>query len=233
MDFGLTAEQQQLKESAHSFLAKECPTTRVRQIMASADGMSRELHDGIAKLGWHGLLIPAEYGGAGLTMLDMALLLEECGYAALPGPFLFSSVVAAWALSAGASERLKRNWLERLAEGRVIGTVAVVEANDSLNPADFATTARRESEGFVLNGTKMFVPYPHVADFLLVAARTDDNDIAVFAVDRDAAGVQVKLHNSLDLTRRVGVVELAGARVNADAMLQAGAHFYQQLLAVG
>jgi len=111
--------------------------------------------------------------------------------------------------------------------------VAVVEANDSLNPADFTTTARRENRGFMLNGTKMFVPYPHVADFLLVAARTDDNDVAVFAVDRDAAGVQVKLHNSLDLTRRVGVVELAGARVNADAMLQAGMHFYEKLLAVG
>lgn len=233
MDFGLTAEQQQLKESAHSFLAKECPTTRVRQIMADTDGMPRELYDEIAKLGWHGLLIPAEYGGAGLTMLDMALLLEECGYAALPGPFLFSSAVAAWALSAGASERLKRMRLEALAAGRAIGTVALVEANDSLNPADFSTMAKRESEDFVLNGTKMFVPYPHVADFILVAARTDDNDVALFAVDRDAVGVRVKLHNSLDLTRRVGVVELAGARVNADAMLQAGAHFYQQLLAVG
>src|SRR6516165_2931729 len=162
MDFGLTAEQLQLKESARSFLTKECTTTRVRQIMAG-DGASRELHVEIAKLGWHGLLIPAEYGGSGLTMLDMALLLEECGYAALPGPFLFSSAVAAWALSASASERLKRNWLEPLAEGRAIGTVAVVEVNDSLNPADFSTRARRENDGFVLNGTKMFVPYPHVA----------------------------------------------------------------------
>jgi alkylation response protein AidB-like acyl-CoA dehydrogenase len=233
MDFGLTAEQQQLKESARSFLTKECPTTLVRQIMASADGMSRELHGEMTKLGWHGLLVPAEYGGAGLTMLDMALLLEECGYAALPGPFLFSSAMTAWALSAGASESLKHNWLEELVEGRSVGTVAVVEANDSLAPANFSTRARSDGAGFVLNGTKMFVPYPHVADFLLVAARTDDNDVAVFAVNRDTAGVRVKLHNGLDLTRRVGMVELAGARVNADAILQRGAEFYQRLLAVG
>jgi alkylation response protein AidB-like acyl-CoA dehydrogenase len=233
MDFGLTAEQQQLKESAHSFLAKECPTARVRQIMASSDGMSPELHDEIAKLGWHSLLIPAEYGGAGLSMLDMALLLEECGYAALPGPFLFSSVLAAWALSAGAPERLKHKWLAALGEGRALGTLAVAEANDSLNPADFSTRARSESEGFVLNGTKMFVPYPHLADFLLVAARTDDGDIALFAVNRDAPGVQVKLHHSLDLTRRVGMVELAGVKVNTDAVLQAGPHFYHRLLAIG
>jgi alkylation response protein AidB-like acyl-CoA dehydrogenase len=233
MDFGLTAEQQQLKESARSFLAKECSTVRVRQIMASTDGTSRELHDGIAKLGWHGLLVPAEHGGAGLTMLDMALLLEECGHAGLPGPFLFSSVLAAWALSAGSSESLKLNWLKALGEGRAIGTVAIVEASDSLNPADFSTTARRESEGFVLNGRKMFVPYPHVADFILVAARIDNSDLALFAVNRDAAGVRVKLHNSLDLTRRVGTVELAGAKVNADALVHAGVEFYQRLLAVG
>jgi alkylation response protein AidB-like acyl-CoA dehydrogenase len=233
MDFGLTAEQQQLKESVRSFLAKECQTARVRQIMASADGTSRELHDGIAKLGWNALLIPAEYGGAGLTMLDMALLLEECGYAALPGPFLFSSALAAWALAAGASDRLKRNWLEALGEGRAIGTVAIVEASDSLNPADFLTKARRESGGFVLDGTKMFVPYPRIADFLLVAARTDDGDVALFAVNSDASGVHVKLHNSLDLTRRVGIVELVGVKVDADAALQAGAQFYHRLLAIG
>jgi alkylation response protein AidB-like acyl-CoA dehydrogenase len=233
MDFGLTAEQQQLKESTRSFLGKECPTARVRQIMAGSDGMSTELHDEIAKLGWHGLLIPSEYGGAGLTMLDMALLLEECGYAALPGPFSFSSAVAAWALSAGASESLKRNWLGALAEGRAIGTVAMADANASLNPADFSTRARREGESFVLNGTKMFVPYPHIADFMLVAARTNDSGVALFAVNRDAAGAHVKLHNGLDLTRRVGVVELAGVTVGADAMLSADADFYHRVLAVG
>ncbi len=233
MDFGLTAEQQQLKESARSFLAKECPTARVRQIMASAEGASPELHNEIAKLGWNAVLIPADYGGAGLTMLDMAVLLEECGYAALPGPFLFSSVLAAWALAAGGSDRLKREWLPALAEGRALGTVAIIEANDSLNSADFSTMATREGGGFVLNGTKMFVPYAHVADFLLVAARTDEGNTALFAVKPGAAGIHVKLHNSLDLTRRVGIVELAGVMVNPDAMLRAGGHLYDRLLAVG
>jgi alkylation response protein AidB-like acyl-CoA dehydrogenase len=233
MDFGLTAEQQQLKESAHTFLAKECSTAQVRQIMADAEGMPRELYDEIAKLGWHGLLIPAEYGGAGLTILDMALLLEECGYAALPGPFLSSSAIAAWALSTGASEAVKRKWLPALAEGRAFGTVAIVEAGDSLNPADLGTTAKREAGGFVLNGTKMFVPYAHLAEFLVVAARTEDGNVAWFVLNRDAAGVNVKLHNHLDLTRRVGIVELAGATINSDAVLQTSAQFYHRLLAVG
>jgi alkylation response protein AidB-like acyl-CoA dehydrogenase len=233
MDFGLTAEQLQLKESARTFLTKECPTTRVRQIMASDDGMPRELYDEIARLGWNGLLIPEEFGGAGLTMLDMTMLLEECGYAALPGPFLFSSVLAASTLSAGGSDGLKHRWLAALAEGRAIGTVAIVEANDSLNPSDLSTRARREGEGFVIDGTKMFVPYAHIADFTLVAARTEDNAVALFAVDTTARGVRVRLNRSLDLTRRVAVMELVGVTVDHDAMLHGGTKLYDQLLAVG
>jgi alkylation response protein AidB-like acyl-CoA dehydrogenase len=204
----------------------------VRQIMASDDGMPRELYDEIARLGWNALLIPEEFGGAGLTMLDMTVLLEECGYAALPGPFLFSSVLAAGTLAAEGSDSLKHRWLATIAEGRAIGTVAILEANDSFNPADMSTRARREGESFVLDGTKMFVPYAHIADFMLVAARTDDG-IALFAVETGAAGVRVKLHQTLDLTRRVGVVELAGVKVNRDAMLPGGAQLYDRLLAIG
>ena len=232
MDFGLTAEQQQLKESARAFLAKECPASRVREVMASEDGMPRDLYDAIAKLGWNGLLIPEEFGGADLTMLDMSMLLEECGYAALPGPFLFSSVLAARALSIGGSDSLKQKWLPPLAEGRAIGTLAIVEASDSLNPADLSLRAKRAGGGFVLSGAKMFVPYAHSADFLIVAARTDDNGIGLFAVDTNSAGVSVKLLTSLDLTRRLCVVELADVTADQYAMLQ-GAQLYEQLLAAG
>jgi alkylation response protein AidB-like acyl-CoA dehydrogenase len=111
--------------------------------------------------------------------------------------------------------------------------VAVVEAGDSFNPADVSMRARGEGESFVLNGTKMFVPYAHIADFILVGARTDDNAIALFAVESNAAGVRVRLHKSLDLTRRVCVVELAEVTVKRDAMLQGGAQLYERLLAVG
>jgi alkylation response protein AidB-like acyl-CoA dehydrogenase len=166
-------------------------------------------------------------------MLDMALLLEECGYAALPGPFLFSSTVAAWALSTGGSETVKRKWLPALAAGRAFGTVAIVEASDSLAPTDLVTTAKREGQGFVLNGTKLFVPYAHLAEFLLVAARTEEGDVALFVLDRDAAGVNIKLNSNLDLTRRVGIVHLTGAAVNRDSVLQTGGEFYHRLLAVG
>jgi len=117
MDFGLSEEQQQLKESARAFLSGECPTTFVRKTMATDDGYPRELYDHIAKLGWTGLIVPEKFGGAGLGMLDMAMVLEEGGYAAMPGPFLFSSVIAASALKLGGSDQLNAKWLTALPEG--------------------------------------------------------------------------------------------------------------------
>src|ERR1700719_740690 len=133
MDFGLSEEQQQLKESARAFLSGECPTTFVRKTMATDDGYPRELYDHIAKLGWPGLIVPEKFGGAGLGMLDMAMVLEEGGYAAMPGPFLFSSVLAASALKLGGSDQLNAKWLTPLAEGKAIGTVAVVESAGSID----------------------------------------------------------------------------------------------------
>src|SRR5260370_15040901 len=129
MDLGLDEEKEQLKERGRNFLSRECPTTRARAVMADDVGMPRDLYQQIANVGWNGLTVPEKFGGAGLGMLDMCVLLEECGYAALPGPFLFSSVLAASALAGGGSEEVNDRWLGRLAEGQTIGTVAIVEAN--------------------------------------------------------------------------------------------------------
>src|SRR5229473_455535 len=211
MDFGLSEEQQQLKESARDFLSGECPTPAVRKIMASEDGYPRELYGQIAKLGWSGLIVPEEFGGAGLGMLDMAMILEEGGYAAMPGPFLFSSVLAASALKLGGSNELNSKWLSALAEGKAIGTVAVVESAGSIEPADIATVAAKDGAGWRLSGVKMLVPYANVADFVVVAARNDAGEIFLFVVDAKSPGVNVRSLKNLDLTRRVSSVELKSA----------------------
>src|ERR1700758_2261055 len=106
MDFGLSEEQQQLKESARAFLSGECPTTFVRKTMATDDGSPRGLYEHIAQPGWAGMIVPEKLGGAGLGMLDMSMVLEEGGYAAMPGPFLFSSVLAAGALKLSGYDQL-------------------------------------------------------------------------------------------------------------------------------
>ena len=87
MDFGLSEEQELLQRSAREFLAAECPTAFVREMMRSDDGFSRAFHDKITALGWTGLVIDEKYGGLGMSLLDMALLAEEMGRVVMPGPF--------------------------------------------------------------------------------------------------------------------------------------------------
>jgi alkylation response protein AidB-like acyl-CoA dehydrogenase len=200
--------------------------------MADAVGMPPDLYQQIANLGWNGLIVPEKFGGAGLGMLDMSVLLEECGYAALPGPFLFSSVLAASALAGGGSEDINDRRLGPLAEGRATGTVAIVEANDSLNPADLSTTARKSGSGWVLNGAKMFVPYGDVADFVIGTARTGAgaDEIGVFVVEPNSSGVRIRRLNNLDMTRRVCAVELDAVVVPAQAALRGGARLYDRLV---
>ncbi len=229
MDFGLSDEQQQLKESARAFLSGECPTPTVRKIMASDDGYPRELYTQIAKLGWSGLIVPEEFGGAGLGMLDMAMLLEEGGYAAMPGPFLFSSVLAASALKLGGSTQLNSKWLTALAEGNAIGTVAVVESAGSIEPVDIAAVAEKDGARWRLNGTKMFVPYANVADFIVVAAKNNAGEILLFVVDAKSPGVTTRSLKNLDLTRRVSSVELKDAPAEE---LRGGADLFAKLIDV-
>src|SRR5260370_11602974 len=230
MDFGLSEEQQQLKESAREFLSGECPTPAVRKIMASEDGYPRELYAQIAELGWSGLIVPEEFGGAGLGMLDMAMILEEGGYAAMPGPFLFSSVLAASALKLGGSIEMNSKWLSALAEGKLVGTVAVAEGAGSIEAVGIAAVASKDGAGWRLDGVKMFVPYANVADFVVVAAKNNAGEIGLFVVETKSSGVTIRSLKNLDLTRRVSSVELKGAPAEA---LKGGADLFATLIDVG
>src|ERR1700682_1696842 len=227
MDFGLSDEQQHLKDSARAFLSGECPTPTLRKIMASEDGYPRDLYAQIAKLGWSGLIVPEEFGGAGLGMLDMAMILEEGGYAAMPGPFLFSSVLAAIALKLGGSKELNSKWLAPLAEGKVIGNVGVVERGGTIEPVDIAAVASKDGAGWRLSGIKMFVPYANVADFIVVAAKNDAGEILLFVVDTKSPGVTIRALKNLDLTRRVSTVELKGTPAEP---LKGGADLFTKLI---
>ena len=232
MDFGISDEQQQLKVSAREFLTNECATTYVRKVMASEDGAAPELYAQIAKLGWTGLIVPENFGGAGLGMLDMALLLEEQGYAAMPGPFLFSSVLAASALKDFGSDELRQKWLPALAEGKAVGTVAIAEEDDGIEPVSIRTRATKNGNEVTISGRKMFVPYANVADFIIVAARTGEgpHEVSLFVIDTKAAGVAIKLLKGLDLTRRICTVELKDVRVKASAELTGGIDAYRRMI---
>jgi alkylation response protein AidB-like acyl-CoA dehydrogenase len=235
MDFGLSDEQRQLRESAREFLANECSPEYVRKTMADESGAARELYAAIAGLGWNGLIVPERYGGTGMGILDMAVLLAEGGYAAMPGPFLFSSALAASALVQGGSDEIKERWLNALAAGTAVGTVAITERNDTLDPSGMTTIARREGSGWVLNGTKMFVPYAHAAGFIVTVARTGPAaaNLGLFVVESGAPGLRIRTLKGLDLTRRVCALELDGVVVPSAAELRGGAALYARLLDIG
>jgi alkylation response protein AidB-like acyl-CoA dehydrogenase len=235
MDFGISEEQEQLKTSAREFLAGECPTTFVRKAMASEDGAAPELYAQIAKLGWNGLIIPEKFGGAGLAMLDMAVLLEEQGYAAMPGPFLFSSVLAASALKEFGSDELRQKWLPALAEGKAIGTIAIAEEDDGIEPVSIRTRSSKSGGEIIISGRKMFVPYAKIADFIIVAARTGNalDQVTFFAVDSLSAGVDIRTLKSLDLTRRVCSVELKDVRLKSSAELQGAGNALRRMIDIG
>ena len=222
MDFGLSAEQELLQNTAREFLSQECPPGLVRELYDDPKGFSPELHRKTAELGWTGLLIPEAHGGLGLGMLDMAVLLEEIGRAVVPGPFVFSSVLTTLGLVQAGSSAQRETWLPRLAAGQAIGTLAFLEADDRLDARGVRLKAKKTKHGYVLSGTKMFVPFAEVADVLLVVARTSgkaEQGVSLFLVERQTPGLSLTPLDIVDQTRRVYRAEFQQVAVPKTALL--------------
>src|SRR5262245_2556481 len=207
MDFGLNGEQQLLAETARDFLGRESPATIVRKIAEDPGGSYPELARKLAAQGWAGVLIPEEYGGLGLEILDAAVLLIELGRALTPSTFLSSALVATSILLAAASKQQKKLWLPRLASGEVNATLAWIEESDRLDPPGVALRARRNRDSFRLRGTKLFVLDAQSADLFIVAARTapavGEKGVTLLLVPRDSEGLSFAQLDSFDRTRRL------------------------------
>ncbi|HVO26666.1 MAG TPA: acyl-CoA dehydrogenase family protein [Candidatus Margulisiibacteriota bacterium] len=222
MDFGLSEEQELLQQSARDFLARECPTTFVREMMRSDDGFSRALHEKMAGMGWTGLIIPEKFGGLGMQMLDLATLAEELGRVVAPGPFFSSSVLAAMSLVHSSANALKKEWLPRIATGEAIGALAFLEESDRLDAAGITARCTKTRTGYRLQGTKMFVTDAHIADVLIVACRSRgaaESGVNLLLLPRDTPGVSVAPLHGIDQTRRPCEVILRNVEVPASALL--------------
>jgi alkylation response protein AidB-like acyl-CoA dehydrogenase len=224
MDFGLSEDQELLQRSAAEFLASECPPSFVRELTRDEDGFPRALYRQMAELGWMGLIVPQAHGGAGLALLDFAVLLEQFGRALLPGPFFSSAVLATLAILQGGSSAQKKSLLPRLAAGETIGALAWLEASDRLDAAGVAARARKVGKGYRLSGQKMFVTDAHVADVIVAAFRTaagGEEGVTLFLVPRDTPGLTVRPLQSIDLTRRPMEVRFEDVELPASAVLGA------------
>ena len=203
MDFGLSEDQLLLKDTVKRWLAEQCPTTRVRRLMEGDGSGERDLWKELAELGVSGVLVPAAHGGLERELLDLALVAEELGYAATPGPFI-GAAMATVALVEGGDAKLQQHWLAALASGDAIGTVAWGEENGEWTPAKLHTTVT----GDRVSGRKLMVPSAQIADVIVVAAR-DAAGPGLWLVERDAPGVEVAPLRVNDMTRRLDSVSFA------------------------
>ncbi len=198
MDFGLSDEQKLLDDSLRRFLAERVPTTRVRELMETDDAHDAKLWGELAELGVAGCRIAEEHGGAGLSLLDAAVIATALGHAAAPTPFLGSAVLAP-ALLASGSEALRKEWLPKLAAGQARLGVAIAEAVERRDEAGVAL------EGGKLRGVALFAVDGVGADAYLVAAGD-----ALALVAAKAPGLTVEPLPTIDRTRRLAELRFDG-----------------------
>jgi alkylation response protein AidB-like acyl-CoA dehydrogenase len=218
MDFGFSEEQELLRKSAADFLNKECPMTYVRQMMEDERGYSEELWNKMAGLGWLGLIYPEEFGGAGLSLVELVVVLEEMGRVVLPGPFFSTVALGGLAvLEAGSSDQ-KQRLLPGIVTGKAKATLALLEENARWDEKGVNVAAEKSGSGYRLSGVKLFVPDAHVADFLVCAARTSEG-VSLFLLERQQPGVSTRLLKTMDQTRKLCEVTLDKVQAGAEAVL--------------
>jgi 3-oxocholest-4-en-26-oyl-CoA dehydrogenase beta subunit len=189
MDLGPTAEQQAIQDQARRFLTAEITRERRLGWDATPEGHDDAFWKAVADLGWFGFALPEASGGQGASLLDLGLLLEECGRAVAPLG-IFAAITGGLALDALGTEQQRREWLPSLARGARMIALAVAERNAVREPAAFETVLDRRGDGLRLDGEKRFVLQGVTADAFLVAAR-DGGGVSVVLVPASAAGVHV------------------------------------------
>jgi alkylation response protein AidB-like acyl-CoA dehydrogenase len=202
MNFTFSDEQEMLKSSAREFLAKQYPPERVAEI-ADGDGFDPSSWSEVADLGWTGISLPEEAGGAGMSFLEEMVVIEELGRALYPGPFL-STVVLALPALAGS------DLLEPIVAGKSAATLAWAGADGEFASTSLPTRALRDGDDWRLSGTTSFVPDVGLAETVVVAAELEDGP-GLFAVQRDGAGVTWEELPTVDTTRRLGTLSLDSA----------------------
>ena len=225
MEFGFTEEQEMIRSQAAEFLKNECPVSKVRELMLSEHAYSPELWEKLAAMGWLGLVFPEQYGGAGLTFVELTVLLEAMGRALVPGSFFSTVVLAGFILLEAGDEDQKNRWLKPLAEGNLKATLALTEPNGSWKADGVASViAERGGGEYIINGTKLFVPDAQKADLIICAARTDsssspESNITLFAVEPNTEGLKITRLKTMDQTRGLYEVTFKRVRVAADQVL--------------
>lgn len=197
MNLDFSDEQKQLRDQVRRYLSEVCTPEAVRTVLEGSDGYDRNLWQGLAELGVLGAAIPEEYGGVGLSHLELCVVAEEIGRVLAPVPVSSSIYLAAEFLLLAGSEAQKQAWLPKLASGETIGTFAFSEGQGRVTPAAISAKV----QGGKLTGTKIPVADGNAADFAVVAARDEADTVSLYIVDLGSKGVSREALDSIDPTR--------------------------------
>ena len=217
-DFGISEEHSLLREQAKKLLDDRAGVEVLRKLADDDLGYDRELYAQLAELGWLGLTLPEDVGGAELGALHMALLFEQMGDHILAGPVL-ASTLAATAIQAAGDAAQRKALLPGIASGERIATLALLDGNCSWLPDAVTDEARPHGDGFVLNGLKPHVDWGGLADVIVAPFRVD-GEITLFAVPTDAPGLERAAEKCIDISRRTSRVRFTDVRVPASAKLE-------------
>src|SRR4030042_5051928 len=153
MNLDWTEEQEILRKSARDFLTKECPKALVRKLEEDEKGFSPELWSKMAELGWVGLVLPEEYNGMGMGFMDLIILLQEMGRNIVPGPFFSTVILGSLPILSAGTEEQKKEFLPKIANGKMIFTMAITEPSARYDAAGIETKATARGDSFVTKGT--------------------------------------------------------------------------------
>ena len=224
MGLVLNEDEVMLRDTAEGFFAEKAPVKALRNLRDERDetGFDRGLWKEMAEMGFAGVIIEEEHGGVDMGYMAAGLIAEQMGRNLSASPFLSTAILAATALREGGSDEQKSNWLPKIAGGDAIIALALDEGTKH-NPAGTAATAEKSGNGFKLNGHKAMVIDGHVADALIVAARTrggegDAEGISLFLVDPKTKGVSTERTIMVD-SRNAARIDLDDVEVSGDALL--------------
>ena len=237
MSLVLSEDQQLLKDSAKAFVDQNAPVSVLRGLRDSKDaqGYDQNLWRQMLELGWAGMAIPEAYGGFEFGYGGLGVVLEESGRTLVSSPLIATVLLGASAINELGSDAQKSEFLSQVVSGELLLALAIDEKPHH-RPCRIETSAVKSGEGYVLNGCKTFVLDGHIANKLIVVARTagaidDEAGLSVFLVDAAAEGVSINRSWMVD-SRNSAMLSLNDVKVGADALLGAEGDAYSSLTRV-
>lgn len=226
MKFSFSNEQEQFRTMLRRFLAEKSPTSEIRRLMATEQGWERDFWQKLnGDLGLSAVHIPEAYGGQGFGFVELSIVMEEMGRALLCGPYFSSVVLAANAILNAGTEDQKQALLPGIAAGETVAALAFTEENGRWDSSGVGLIATPSGGGYRLNGVKTLVLDGHTADLIVVLARapgsSGDDGLSFFTVSGGAGGLERRLLNSVDATRKLA--KLTFNSVAAEPLGEVGA----------